>query len=201
MQKNIILVLVLVAIFGSIYYLNSQKAETGNSGQSAENNIKIASMAKEDKAKMYEPAKEISSPDAFINSDPFEISDLIGKKVILVDFWTYSCINCQRTLPYLNAWYDKYKDKGLEIVGIHTPEFDFEKEYTNVVEAVKKFDIKYPVVMDNDFSTWHSYNNRYWPRKYLIDIDGYIIYDHIGEGGYDETEQKIQEALKERATV
>jgi thiol-disulfide isomerase/thioredoxin len=164
------------------------------------------------KARTLEPAKEISTPDGFINTpstgstgsplaSPVTLKELIGKKVILVDFWTYSCINCQRTQPYLNAWYDKYKDQGLEIVGIHTPEFEFEKEYENVARATAQANIKYPVVLDNDYSTWTAYENRYWPRKYLIDIDGYIIYDHIGEGAYEETEKKIQTVLAERATV
>ena len=120
---------------------------------------------------------------------------------MLIDFWTYSCINCQRTTPYLNAWYEKYKEKGLVIIGIHTPEFEFEKVYQNVLEATKRMGIKFPVVLDNDFSTWNAYQNRFWPRKYLIDIDGYVIYDHIGEGGYEETERKIQEALTERMAV
>ncbi|MBI1888531.1 MAG: hypothetical protein HYS15_01160 [Candidatus Spechtbacteria bacterium] len=99
------------------------------------------------------------------------------------------------------SWYEKYKDKGLVIIGVHTPEFEFEKDYNNVALAVEKFGIKFPVVLDNDYSTWNAYKNRYWPRKYLIDIDGYIVYDHIGEGGYEETEQKIQEFLKEREAV
>ena len=101
----------------------------------------------------------------------------------------------------MNAWYEKYKEKGLVIIGLHTPEFEFEKVYQNVLDATKKEGIKYPVVLDNDYSTWNAYQNRFWPRKYLIDIDGYVIYDHIGEGGYEETEQKIQDALKERMTV
>src|SRR3989344_2613824 len=152
------------------------------------------------KSQIYELAKEITTPDGFINTNgkSITINELIGKKVILIDFWTYSCINCQRTTPYLNAWHEKYKDKGLVILGIHTPEFEFEKDYNNVEKAVEKFKIKYPVVLDNDYSTWTAYKNRYWPRKYLIDIDGYIVYDHIGEGGYEQTEQKIQQALKER---
>ncbi|MEK7188197.1 MAG: thioredoxin-like domain-containing protein [Patescibacteria group bacterium] len=160
----------------------------------------------------YERVKEITTPDGFINvSSGFKLADIVGKKVTLIDFWTYSCINCQRTTPYLNAWYEKYsakggsasggKDQGLEIVGMHTPEFDFEKNYDNVARAVKDEGIKYPVVLDNDYSTWYAYKNRFWPRKYLIDIDGFIIYDHIGEGAYDETEKKIQEALKERSLV
>lgn len=147
----------------------------------------------------YKKAPEIKSPDGFINTDgkPITLAELRGK-VVLLDFWTYSCINCQRTLPYLNEWYAKYKDQGLEIVSIHTPEFAFEHIKANVEDAVARFDIKYPVVLDNEYATWNAYNNRYWPRKYLIDPDGYIIYDHIGEGGYAETEEAIKEALAKR---
>jgi cytochrome c biogenesis protein CcdA/thiol-disulfide isomerase/thioredoxin len=144
-------------------------------------------------------APEISSPDGFINTDgkPITLKELRGK-VVLLDVWTYSCINCQRTLPYVNEWYSKYKDQGLVVVGLHTPEFAFEKVQKNVEEAVQKFGIKYPVVLDNDYSTWNAYGNKYWPRKYLIDENGYIVYDHIGEGGYEETEKEIQKALSER---
>jgi len=160
-------------------------------------------LSAEVKASRYQLAKEITTPDGFINTNgkPITVNELIGKKVILIDFWTYSCINCQRTTPYLNAWYEKYSAKGLVIIGVHTPEFEFEKKYANVKAAVEKFGIKFPVVLDNDYSTWTAYKNRYWPRKYLIDIDGYVIYDHIGEGAYAETEKKIQEALAERMAV
>jgi thiol-disulfide isomerase/thioredoxin len=144
---------------------------------------------------------ELVGNEGYINTDTISIGEIVGKKVILLDFWTYSCINCQRTLPYLTSWYDKYKDEGLEIIGIHTPEFDFEKEYDNVVRAVEKYGIEYPVVQDNDRETWRAYKNRYWPRKYIIDIDGFIVYDHIGEGAYAQTEKKIQELLAERADV
>ncbi len=154
-----------------------------------------------EKASRYPRAREITTPDGFINADKLALSDFAGKQVILIDFWTYSCINCQRTIPYLNAWYEKYKDKGLVIVGIHTPEFEFEKKYDNVAAAVQKFGIRYPVALDNDYSTWNAYGNRYWPRKYLIDIDGFVVYDHIGEGAYEETERRIQEALEERMRV
>lgn len=168
-----------------------------------EETMQIKYLSAEEKSKKYELAKEITTPDGFINADgkPVTIGEFIGKKVVLIDFWTYSCINCQRTTPHLNAWYEKYKDKGFVIIGIHTPEFEFEKVYQNVLEATKRLGIKYPVVLDNDYSTWTAYKNRYWPRKYLIDIDGYIIYDHIGEGQYAKTEQKIQEALAERLAV
>jgi thiol-disulfide isomerase/thioredoxin len=142
-------------------------------------------------------APELTKITGFINSKPITLADLRGK-VVLVDFWTYSCINCIRTIPYLNAWYEKYADKGLVIVGVHTPEFEFEKDYNNVQAAVEKFNIKYPVAQDNEKGTWDAYDNRYWPRKYLIDADGYIRYDHIGEGAYAETEKVIQSLLAER---
>jgi hypothetical protein len=119
--------------------------------------------------------------------------------VVLVDFWTYSCINCIRTLPYLVDWNQKYSDKGLVIVGIHSPEFEFEKNIDNVKQAVARFGIKYPVLLDNDHVTWNAYQNNYWPRKYLVDSEGYIRYDHIGEGGYAETENAIRNLLAERS--
>jgi len=155
----------------------------------------------EEKKGKFILAPEISTPDGFINTNdkPITISEFKGKKVVLLDIWTYSCINCQRTIPYLNEWHKTYEDEGLIIIGLHTPEFAFEKVQTNVEKAVKDFNIKYPVVLDNDFSTWNAYKNRYWPRKYLIDIDGYIVYDHAGEGQYEKTEEAVQKALRERA--
>lgn len=143
-------------------------------------------------------AKDFIKISEYINTEPISFDDLKGK-VVLVDFWTYSCINCIRTIPHLNEWYNKYSDKGLVIVGIHTPEFEFEKNSDNVKSAVQKFGIKYPVLQDNDKETWKEYENRYWPRKYLIDYEGYIRYDHIGEGAYNETEKVIQTLLTERA--
>lgn len=143
--------------------------------------------------------KEIVDPAGYVNTEKITMAELIGKKVVLLDFVTYSCINCIRTFPYLNAWYDKYKDQGLEIVGIHTPEFAFEKKRENVIKAAAEYGLKFPLVLDNNYATWNAYGNRYWPRKYLIDIHGNIIYDHIGEGAYEETEEKIQAALAERA--
>lgn len=142
--------------------------------------------------------KEIQDPAGYVNTEKITIGELIGKKVVMIDFVTYSCINCIRTFPYLNTWYEKYKDNGLEIIGIHTPEFAFEKKYENVAKAMQEYNIKFPVVLDNDYATWRAYGNRFWPRKYLIDIHGNIVYDHIGEGAYEETEQRIQEALEER---
>ena len=143
-------------------------------------------------------APELAGISGYINTTPVTLADLKGK-VVLIDFWTYSCINCIRTIPYLNAWYDKYAADGFVIVGVHTPEFDFEKDHANVQAAVEKFGIKYPVVQDNDRATWGAYQNQYWPRHYLIDSQGYIRYDHIGEGDYDGTEKVIQSLLAERA--
>ncbi|MDI9325475.1 MAG: redoxin domain-containing protein [Alphaproteobacteria bacterium] len=135
-------------------------------------------------------------PDGYINTNGEKISlDQYKGKVILFEFWTYSCINCQRVIPYLNSWYEKYKDDGLVVIGVHTPEFSFEKDYNNVLEAVKKMNITWPVVLDNDFKTWRAYKNNFWPHKYLIDRDGYIVYHHIGEGKYEETEKLIQKLL------
>ncbi len=153
------------------------------------------------KSQLYPKAPELVHPSGFVNTDgkPITLAQYKGKKVVLIDVWTYSCINCQRTLPYVKAWYDKYKDQGLEIVGLHTPEFSFEKVQKNVEDAVKRDGITYPVVLDNDYATWNAYGNQYWPRKYLVDIDGFIVYDHIGEGNYDETEKAIQKALGDRA--
>lgn len=147
------------------------------------------------------PYVEVANPAGFVNTDGVTIGALVGKKVILVEFLTYSCINCQRTFPYVVSWYSKYRDEGLEIIGIHTPEFAFEKDIENVRKAMKEFGIEYPIVLDNEYATWNAYGNKYWPRKYLIDIHGNIVYDHIGEGAYEETENKIRELLTERALV
>jgi thiol-disulfide isomerase/thioredoxin len=205
--KPYILIAVVVVLVGVIYLIDSNSVKRGGSNEAItvtpRNSSGETRMNKEEKSKQYELAKEITTPDGFINTEgkSITVNELVGKKVILVDFWTYSCINCQRTTPYLNAWYEKYKDKGLVIIGVHTPEFEFEKNYDNVKTAVEKFGIRFPVVLDNDYSTWTAYKNQYWPRKYLIDIDGFVVYDHIGEGGYEETEKKIQEALTERMVV
>ena len=142
------------------------------------------------------PASEIRGIASWINSNPQTIAGLKGK-VVLVDFWTYSCINCIRTQPYLNKWYAKYKKDGLEIMGIHAPEFAFEKVKKNVQNAVKAANIHYPVALDNKFATWNAYNNQYWPAKYLIDKDGKVRFTHFGEGNYAETEAAIQTLLRE----
>jgi len=144
---------------------------------------------------------ELKGISGYINTSSEEIEQDIEGKVVLYDFWTYSCINCIRTLPHLTAWDEKYSEEGLVIVGIHTPEFEFEKEYDNVVFATEKFGIKYPVIQDNDKETWNEFQNRYWPRKYIADHEGYIRFDHIGEGAYAETEKVIQLLLEERSNA
>ena len=140
-------------------------------------------------------APELAGIRGYINKENVTIGENIGKKVILVDFWAYSCINCIRTLPFLRAWQAKYAEKGLLIIGVHTPEFDFEKYYGNVKKAVEANGLTYPVVLDNDYATWRAYGNHYWPAKYLIDRNGKIVYTHFGEGNYEETEDKIRELL------
>jgi len=140
-------------------------------------------------------APEIIPGGQWFNSSPLTLAQLKGK-VVLIDFWTYSCINCIRTLPYLRSWWDKYKDEGLVIIGVHSPEFEFEKDPDNLAKAISDFNLTYPIVQDNNFATWRAYNNRYWPAKYLIDKSGTIRYSHFGEGAYDETEKNIQELLQ-----
>jgi len=215
--RNITLIGVIVLIIGSIVFIQSAKTrptvlegtsdiriesinpESNSASSSEEKIILPSSQTLTVKKTTYPRAKEFVAPSGYSNTDPFLLKDVIGKKVILLDFWTYSCINCQRTIPYLNDWYAKYKDKGLVVIGVHTPEFDFEKQKDNVDRAIQKFGIFYPIVLDNAYGTWSAYKNRYWPHEYLIDIDGFIVHDHIGEGGYAETETQIQKLLMERA--
>ena len=197
---------VVALIVGFAIYFNNpglNKSSLGNSnGQimrsdgNSENSISNVKLSI-DKSQ-FRKAPEFKGITSYINTNQTKLSDLKGK-VVLVDFWTYSCINCIRTLPYLVDWNQKYSDKGLVIVGVHSPEFEFEKNIDNVKQAVARFGIKYPVLLDNDHETWNAFQNSYWPRKYLVDSDGYIRYDHIGEGGYAETENAIKSLLAERS--
>ena len=197
---------VVALIVGFAIYFNNpglNKSSLGNSNglvitsdgnsKNSISNVKLSI----DKSQ-FRIAPEFKGITSYINTNGTKLSDLKGK-VVLVDFWTYSCINCIRTLPYLVDWNQKYSDKGLVIVGIHSPEFEFEKNIDNVKQAVARFGIKYPVLLDNDHGTWNAYQNNYWPRKYLVDSEGYIRYDHIGEGGYAETENAIRNLLAERS--
>jgi thiol-disulfide isomerase/thioredoxin len=204
----IMAIAVVSLITGFAIYFNSPNLNKAASSEQQESNFIPASIESKngttisqvDKSQ-FKKAPDFAKISGYINTEEgrsINLKDLKGK-VVLVDFWTYSCINCIRTLPYLVDWNEKYADKGLVIVGVHSPEFEFEKNIDNVKAAVQKYGIKYPVIQDNDKGTWDAYQNRYWPRKYLVDNEGYIRYDHIGEGGYAETEKVIQSLLVERA--
>lgn len=140
-------------------------------------------------------APEFPTECAWINSAPLSMEQLRGKPV-LIDFWTYSCVNCIRTIPHVQAWHEKYRKAGLTVIGVHSPEFAFEKDEGNVRRAVKEFGITYPVVLDPDFSIWNAYANKYWPHAFLVDQRGMVVYDHAGEGAVMETEHAIISALQ-----
>ena len=161
-KKPFVTLIVVVFVVAAIIFIEMQKPS-----------INFANNATtEDKNSKYPKAPDFVGIDKWINSEPLKMESLKGK-VVLVDFWTYTCINCIRTLPYLKDWDAKYRDKGLVIVGVHSPEFEFEKKYENVLKAVNDYQIKYAVAQDNHYATWSAYQNRYWPHKFLIDIDGY----------------------------
>jgi thiol-disulfide isomerase/thioredoxin len=143
------------------------------------------------------PYQELVAPSAYLTPDkqPITISEYIGKKIIVLTFMTYSCINCQRTFPTLVSLDELYRDQGLLIIGIHTPEFAFEHDPDRVAKELAKYSITFPVVLDNEYATWRAYGNRFWPRRYVIDETGHIVYDHIGEGDYAGLEQVIKALL------
>lgn len=148
--------------------------------------------------KDYGKAPEFAGLGTWINSEPLTMAGLAGS-VVLVDFWTYSCYNCVNTLPHVVGWYDKYKAQGLVVVGVHTPEFAYEKVTRNVEDAVRKHNIRYPVAQDNDFSTWKAYDNQYWPAFYLVDKRRRVMRQHFGEGEYAEMDAAIQTLLAQPA--
>jgi thiol-disulfide isomerase/thioredoxin len=142
------------------------------------------------------PLPNLAGATGWINSPPLTAKELKGK-VVLIDFWDYSCINCIRAIPYIRAWAEKYKDDGLVVIGVHTPEFDIEKETPNVQKAITKFGITYPVALDNDYKIWNGFSNQAWPAHYFIDAKGRVRYEHFGEGEYEQSERWIQQLLKE----
>ena len=142
-------------------------------------------------------APEFTGIEQWLNSEPLTMRQLKGK-VVLVDFWTYTCINCINTLPHVKAWHQKYQQQGLAVVGVHTPEFPHERSTANVRTALQRFDIRYPVAQDNRYATWEAYGNRYWPAVYLFDRSGKLVYTHFGEGSYADTEAKIRELLAQK---
>ncbi len=215
MKKNYIFIAILVILLiAAGFYIDKSAKINLNTGQnenprasssSTENSTTTSTASKQSnsvspiKFPDYGPAPDFKTGDNWLNSSPLKMADLKGK-VVLIDFWTYSCINCIRTLPYVTKWYDTYKDKGFVVVGVHTPEFTFEQDAGNVANAIAQFGIHYPVVQDNDYSIWNSYNNQYWPAEYLINQKGEIVEEHFGEGNYDETENNIRELLGLNAT-
>jgi cytochrome c biogenesis protein CcdA/thiol-disulfide isomerase/thioredoxin len=170
--------------------LNQVEGHGQPTGQPASNGSDLSDLG---------PAPEFTGIDHWLNSKPLTLADLRGK-VVLVDFWTYSCINCIRTLPYVEGWYQKYASDGLVVVGVHAPEFAFEHDTGNVSAAMARYGITYPVAQDNEFATWSAYNNEYWPADYLIDATGHIRAEHFGEGDYDGTEADIRALLQEASS-
>jgi thiol-disulfide isomerase/thioredoxin len=150
----------------------------------------------------YKSSESATAPDLaagdWINSEPLKLKDLRGR-VVLIDFWTFGCYNCRNTLPFIKGWHDRYRDKGLTVVGVHSPEFDYEKQLENLRREVASLGIHYPVVSDNDYQTWDAYNVAAWPTLFLLDKQGRIRWMHVGEGDYDEAEQLIQKLLAEKA--
>ncbi|MET4116904.1 thiol-disulfide isomerase/thioredoxin [Bradyrhizobium sp. JR1.5] len=145
-------------------------------------------------AASQQTAPDFTGINNWFNSKPLSLADLRGK-VVLVDFWTYGCVNCVNTLPHVTELYAKYKDRGLVVVGVHTPEFPFERSASNVQAALKRHGITYPVAQDNDSRTWNAYSNQYWPAQYIIDQNGKIVFQHAGEGRYDEIDRTVAKLL------
>jgi len=151
-------------------------------------------LAKRKDVNLNQPLHDFQGITQWLNSDPLSVAALKGK-VVLVQFWTFGCINSQRTLPYVTRWHQQYADQGLAVIGVHTPEFGYEHDSDNVSKALQEYQITYPVPLDNNYQTWKAYRNRYWPHLFLASRDGIITYHHIGEGAYQDTEQTIQTLL------
>lgn len=185
--------------FGVIILIAVALISSGVDAQSLFNKTEVAVSSTNDTALQDAlanpyPAPEFVGIEKWLNSNPITMASLKGK-VVLIDFWTYSCINCVRTLPYITKWDSTYRDKGLVIIGVHAPEFEFEKDIGNVNNALLAHNIKYPVAIDNKLDTWTAFKNRYWPAHYLINQEGKVVYTHFGEGNYAETENNIRHLL------
>jgi cytochrome c biogenesis protein CcdA/thiol-disulfide isomerase/thioredoxin len=175
---------------------NSEAASTGSTGPSMRLAANDARRGYRSSLPIEGTLPSLGGAVKWLNSEPLTAEQLRGK-VVLVDFWTYSCINCIRTVPYVRAWAEKYKDQGLVVIGVHSPEFAFEKRIHNVERAIRNFGITYPVAVDNDFKIWRAFRNNYWPAHYFIDAEGRIRHHHFGEGDYEESERVIQDLLAE----
>jgi thiol-disulfide isomerase/thioredoxin len=152
---------------------------------------------------VYKSSEAATAPNLatgdWINSEPLKLTDLRGR-VLLIEFWTFGCYNCRNTLPYIKAWHDRYHNKGLTVIGVHSPEFDDERKIENLRREIASLGIRYAVVTDNDYQTWNAYHVEAWPTTFLIDKQGRIRWMHVGEGGYDEAERLIQRLLAEKET-
>lgn len=195
------LVLIIIAGIGTLLFLEKNNQSIASNPITSQ--IKIPNSSDQQTQNQSElfnenkPAPQLTGITKWLNPEkPLTINELRGK-VVLVDFWTNQCINCIRTLPYVTKWYDKYNGEGFVVIGVHTPELAYERTTGSIEQAIKTYGIHYPVAQDNDYSTWNAYSNQYWPAQYLIDKKGIIRRTHFGEGEYDETEQAIQELLKE----
>src|SRR6202046_5472664 len=180
-------------------FVNTAKAEEhliGKFGSGRASLVPVSAAAAEPVLPDEGPIPDLSGAVGWINSPPLSSKSLRGQ-VVVIDFWTSSCINCLRALPYVEGWAAKYKDAGLVVIGVHTPEFAFEKERSNVEKAVRDLKVNYPVAIDSDYAIWKAFNNEYWPAHYFIDGKGRIRYHHFGEGDYDESAQEIREVLKQ----
>ena len=187
-QRRVGLALAVLAILGAVVWIEAPWRPQSSAPAPPEDIPQSA---------LQQPAAaDFAGATGWLNGGPLDLKELRGQ-VVLVDFWTYSCINCINTFPYLNAWHDRYADHGLVIVGVHSPEFRFERNASNVQAAADEYGIEHTVALDNDYSIWRAYHNRYWPAKYLVDQWGRIQYTHFGEGAYAETEAKIRELLVE----
>lgn len=199
----IIIAIALVSISAFLTSLDKTAQNADNTvilktEQTGNNNTSVKSASYPDENN-YPQAPDLVGIAGYINTTPEELKSKIKDKVVLYDFWTYSCINCIRTFPILKSWNDKYADKGLLIIGVHSPEFEFEKDPNNVKMAALKYGLTYPIVLDSDHMTWNAFSNRYWPAEYITDDLGHIRHTHFGEGEYDQTEQVIKQLLDQRA--
>src|SRR3954447_16229955 len=164
------------------------------SGTEPPETLRLAALAMSETRPIHSALAALDRAPAWLNSEPLTADELRGR-VVLVDIWTYSCVNWLRTLPYVGAWAERYRDRGLVVVGVHAPEFGFEHDFDNVLRAAGELGVDYPVVIDNDFAIWRSLDNRYWPAIYLVDRDGQVRFHHFGEGAYEETERAVQQLL------
>jgi thiol-disulfide isomerase/thioredoxin len=197
MRKFLLFIIVLIILLaGGVFLFTSRNEEGGFlyfdfSKNSKKQQQQVKHESKEPVFINQGPAPALVDLTKWFNSEPQTLAGLQGK-VVLLNFWTYSCINCIHSLPYLNKWHDQYKDQGLTILGIHTPEFNFEKLPSNVEAAIKRYKVNYPVALDSNYKTWLAYNNQFWPAIYLIDKNGEIVYTHFGDGNYQQTEKAIR---------